>query len=107
MSIDRLPDKLYAVVDVSTNELVSHLTSPKHKFWEVRGHCKKAMLNYKKKYDQHVNKLKQYAEMMEQEFDKDTMLDPKHRIDPDNLRLIEIDLTVRDKTYSIEELMLE
>ena len=45
--------------------------------------------------------------MMEQEFDKDTMLDPKHRIDPDNLRLIEIDLTVRDKTYSIEELMLE
>ena len=100
----KLPNKLYAVIDISTNKLVSHLTSPKHKFWEVKGHCKNAMISYKKEYDKRINKLRQHAEMMEQEFDKDTMLDPMHRIDPDNLRLIEIDLTVRDKFYSIEEL---
>lgn len=105
MNINRLPNTLYAVIDVSTNELVSCLTNPKHKFWEVRGHCNKAMVNYKKEYYKRINNLKQYAEMVEQEFDKDTMLPPMYRIDPDNLRLIEIDLTVRDKIYSIKELM--
>lgn len=99
----KLSNKLYAVIDISTNELVSNLTNPKHKFWEVEGRCKNAMINYKKEYDKRINKLRQYAEMMKQEFNKDTMLPPMYRIDPDNLRLIEIDLTVRDKFYSIEE----
>ena len=104
MDISRLPKKLYAIIDISTNELVSNITNPGHKFWEVKGYCKIALMKYKKKYDKHINKIKVYAEMTEQEFSKDLIPDPAFKTDPNDLRIIEIDLTIKDKFYSIDEL---
>ena len=44
-------NKLYAIMNTETNRLETKLTNPGHKFWEVKGHCKNALANYKKKYE--------------------------------------------------------
>ena len=104
MDINRLPNKLYAVIDISTNELVSNLTSPKHKFWEVKGHCKNALINYKEKYDNIMQNMKRRAELYKKEFDENNINIPSYKYNPKNLRMIELDININDKTYSIDEL---
>ena len=49
-------NKLYAIMNTETNRLETKLTNPGHKFWEVRGHCKNALDNYKDKYNRNPNK---------------------------------------------------
>lgn len=39
--------KLYAVRDKSTGKFVSDITNPRHKFWEKKGFCEQAIVNYK------------------------------------------------------------
>ena len=43
-------------MNTETNRLETKLTNPGHKFWEVRGHCKNALDNYKDKYNRNPNK---------------------------------------------------
>ena len=50
------PNKLYAIMNTETNKLETNLTNPGHKLWEVRGHCKNALENYKDKYHRNPNK---------------------------------------------------
>lgn len=49
-------NRLYAIMNTTTGKLETKLTNPGHKFWEVRGHCKNALLNYQKKYEKSSNK---------------------------------------------------
>ena len=35
--------KLYAVRNKDTGKLVTRLTNPSHKFWEINGYCKDAI----------------------------------------------------------------
>lgn len=51
-------NKLYAIMNTETNRLETKLTNPGHKFWEVRGHCKNALMNYRKKYEKSANKVR-------------------------------------------------
>ena len=51
-------NKLYAIMNIETNRLENKLTNPGHKFWEVKGHCKNALDNYKDKYNKNPNKYK-------------------------------------------------
>lgn len=104
MDINRLPNKLYAVIDISTNELVSNLTSPKHKFWEVKGHCKNALVNYKESYDNMIQRMKKQAELFEKEFNENDINISFYKYNPKNLRMIELDINVNDKQYTIDEL---
>ncbi len=39
-------NKLYAVRDKETGKLVSDITNPGHKFWEVKGWAKRAVEDY-------------------------------------------------------------
>ena len=38
--------KLYAARDKNTGKLVTGLTSPRHKFWQRKSDCEKAIMNY-------------------------------------------------------------
>ena len=38
--------KLYAARDKNTGKLVTGLTSPSHKFWQRKGDCENAIMNY-------------------------------------------------------------
>lgn len=49
-------NKLYAIMNTETNRLETKLTNPGHKFWEVKGHCKNALNNYKDKYNRNPSK---------------------------------------------------
>lgn len=40
--------KLYAVRNKETGKLVTGLTNPSHKFWEVKGYCEDAIKHGKK-----------------------------------------------------------
>lgn len=39
-------NKLYAVRDTETGELVKYLTTPQHKYWEKRGFAERAIKDY-------------------------------------------------------------
>lgn len=49
-------NKLYAIMNTETNRLETKLTNPGHKFWEVRGHCINALINYQRKYEKSLVK---------------------------------------------------
>lgn len=68
-------NKLYAIMNMETNRLVTNLTNPGHKFWEIKGHCKNALNNYEDKYKR-CN-----------EYNGSTKM-----IDPNNLRVVEFSL---------------
>lgn len=51
-------NKLYAIMNITTGKLETKLTNPGHKFWEIKGHCKNALINYKKKYEKSSNKVR-------------------------------------------------
>lgn len=83
MKIDTVVDSrnnelnnIYGIVDVTTNKLISNITNPSHKFWEIKGHCINALLNYKRKYDR--------------SYYKSTM------INPENLRIVKFKLLVEE-----------
>lgn len=38
--------KLYGVLNLDTNKLVSNITNPRHKFWEKKGMAQKSMDNF-------------------------------------------------------------
>lgn len=68
-------DKLYAILNTETMKLETKLTNPGHKFWEVKGHCKNALDNYKKKYKR-----------------CEGWNGPKKMTNPDNLKIVEFSL---------------
>lgn len=37
---------IYAARDKNTGKFVKDITNPKHRFWEVKGYCQKAIDNY-------------------------------------------------------------
>lgn len=74
MNDKNYPDKLYGIMDITTNKLVTNLTLLNHKFWEIKSYCKKALINYKKRYEK--------------------LLDKGNRVHPDNLKVVEFDLTL-------------
>ena len=49
-------NKLYAIMNTETNRLETKLTNPGHKFWEVKGHCENALVNYQRKYEKSLIK---------------------------------------------------
>lgn len=65
-------NKLYAILNTNTGKLENNLTNPGHKFWEVRGHCKNALIKYRKHYEKNSDKARM--------------------INPDDLKLVEFDL---------------
>ena len=67
-------NKLYGIINIETGKLESHLTNPGHKFWEVKGHCKNALINYTKHYEKSSNK--------------------NIMINPNNLKLVEFNLSI-------------
>ena len=51
-------NRLYAIMNITTGKLETKLTNPGHKFWEIKGHCKNALINYRKKYEKSPNKVR-------------------------------------------------
>lgn len=75
--ISNYSNKLYAILNIETNKLEIKLTNPGHKFWEIRGHCENALINYQKKYEKSSN--------------KDKM------VNPDVLKIVQFDLILNNR----------
>ena len=56
--MNNYPNRLYAIMNNETGKLETKLTNPGHKFWEIKGHCENALVNYHKKYEKSSNKEK-------------------------------------------------
>ena len=39
-------NRVYAVRDTETGELVNYITSPQHRFWEIKGWAERAVEQY-------------------------------------------------------------
>ena len=66
-------------MNIETGRLETKLTNPGHKFWEVKGHCINALINYTKRYYDNVYKM--------------NLLKEPH---PDILKIVEFDLILND-----------
>lgn len=54
--IKNVTKTLYGIVNLNNMKLMTTLTKPGHKFWEMKGHCINALNKYKKKYEKSINK---------------------------------------------------